>query len=103
VNQQRERAGVRLAVVLNAPLKLRVVALVMVGWQCARLLPLGATTAQDKTITVFAAASLTNALDDVHTAFTKQSSIKIVVSYGASSALAKQIEQGVASGRIRLR
>jgi len=43
---------------------------------------------------VFAAASLTNALDDVDTAFTKQSGIKVVVSYGASSALAKQIERG---------
>src|SRR5215469_10784183 len=55
-----------------------------------------ATTAhaEDKTITVFAAASLKNALDDVDTAFTKQSGIKVVVSYGASSALAKQIEQG---------
>src|SRR6516225_5173570 len=74
---------------------LGVVALAMVGWQCARLLPVGATTAQDKNITVFAAASLTNALDDVDTAFTKQSGIKVVVSYGASSALAKQIEQGV--------
>jgi molybdate transport system substrate-binding protein len=75
---------------------LGVVALTTVVWQCARLLPVGATTAhtEDKTITVFAAASLTNALDDVDTAFTKQSGIKVVVSYGASSALAKQIEQG---------
>jgi molybdate transport system substrate-binding protein len=75
---------------------LGVVALVMVVWQGVRLLAVGATTAhtEDKTITVFAAASLTNALDDVDTAFTKQSGIKIVVSYGASSALAKQIEQG---------
>ena len=43
---------------------------------------------------MFAAASLKNALDDVDTAFTKQTGIKVVVSYGASSALAKQIEQG---------
>ena len=59
-------------------------------------LAVGAATAhaEDKTITVFAAASLKNALDDVDTAFTKQSGIKVVVSYGASSALAKQIEQG---------
>ena len=75
---------------------LGVVALVMVVWQGVRLLAVGAPTAytEDKTITVFAAASLTNALDDVDTAFTKQSGIKIVVSYGASSALARQIEQG---------
>src|SRR5215469_10106389 len=59
-------------------------------------LAVGATTAyaEDETITVFAAASLKNALDDVDTAFTKQSGIKVVASYGASSALAKQIEQG---------
>ena len=75
---------------------LGVVALAMVVWQGARLLPVGARTAhtEDKTITVLAAASLKNALDDVDTAFTKQSGIKVVVSYGASSALAKQIEQG---------
>src|SRR5215472_3332288 len=42
-----------------------IAALVVVVWQGARLLGVGATTAQDKTITVFAAASLTNALDDV--------------------------------------
>src|SRR5262249_30810589 len=73
---------------------LGVVALVMVGWQGVRLLPNGATTAQDKTITVLAAASMTNALDDVNAAFTKQTGVKVVTRYGASSALAKQIEQG---------
>jgi len=51
-------------------------------------------TAQDKSITVFAAASMKNALDDVDDAFTKQSGIKVVASYAASSALMKQIEQG---------
>src|SRR4051812_12891561 len=50
--------------------------------------------AQENTITVFAAASLKNALDDVNAAFSKQSGIKVVTSYGASSALARQIEQG---------
>src|SRR5215469_8067182 len=71
-----------------------IAALVVVVWQGARLLGVGATDAQDKTITVFAAASLTNALDDVDRAFTKQTGIKVIVRYGASSALAKQIEQG---------
>ena len=74
---------------------LGVVALAFVVWQSVRLCDVGVTTAtEDKTTTVFAAASLTNALDDVDTAFTKQTGIKVVVSYGASSALAKQIEQG---------
>jgi molybdate transport system substrate-binding protein len=60
------------------------------------VLAIGMTTAhaEDKTITVFAAASLKNALDDVNTAFTKQNGLKVVASYGASSALIKQIEQG---------
>src|SRR5262249_22537534 len=56
-------------------------------------LAIGATTAHAE-VTAFAAASLTNALDDVNTAFTKQSGFKVVVSYVASSALIKQIEQG---------
>jgi molybdate transport system substrate-binding protein len=71
-----------------------VVALVLVVSQCLQQASPIAAHSQDKTITVFAAASLKNALDDVDTAFTKQSGIKVVVSYGASSALAKQIEQG---------
>src|SRR6516165_1604256 len=84
-----EAANLRISLTI-----LGIVALVMVVWQGARLFGVGATTAQDKTITVFAAALLTNALDDVDTDFTKQSGIKVVVRYGASSALAKQIEQG---------
>jgi molybdate transport system substrate-binding protein len=50
--------------------------------------------ALDKTVTVFAAASMKNALDDINTAFTKSTGIKVVASYAASSALIKQIEQG---------
>jgi molybdate transport system substrate-binding protein len=53
-----------------------------------------AANAQDKSITVFAAASMKNALDDVDAAFTKQSGVKVVASYDASSALMKQIEAG---------
>jgi molybdate transport system substrate-binding protein len=50
--------------------------------------------AQDKTLTVFAAASMKNALDDVDAAYTKKTGIKVLASYAASSALMKQIEQG---------
>ncbi len=50
--------------------------------------------AQDKTITVFAAASMKNALDDIDAAYTAKTGVKITVSYGSSSGLAKQIEQG---------
>jgi molybdate transport system substrate-binding protein len=47
-----------------------------------------------ETITVFAAASLRNALDDVDAAFAKTTGVKVTASYAASSALAKQIAQG---------
>jgi molybdate transport system substrate-binding protein len=50
--------------------------------------------AQDKTLTVFAAASMKNALDEIDAAYTAKTGVKITVSYAASSALAKQIEQG---------
>ncbi len=50
--------------------------------------------AQQKTITVFAAASLKNALDEVNAAFTRATGSKAVASYAASSALIKQIENG---------
>jgi molybdate transport system substrate-binding protein len=50
--------------------------------------------AQEKTLTVFAAASMKNALDDIDAAYTAKTGVKIVASFAASSALAKQIEQG---------
>ena len=49
---------------------------------------------QEKSIVVFAAASMKNALDEVDEAFTAKDGIKVVASYAASSALMKQIEQG---------
>ena len=50
--------------------------------------------AQEKNLTVFAAASMKNALDDVNAAYTAKSGVKVAASYAASSTLAKQIEQG---------
>ncbi|HTO66744.1 MAG TPA: molybdate ABC transporter substrate-binding protein [Bradyrhizobium sp.] len=50
--------------------------------------------ADDKVLTVFAAASMKNALDDIDAAFTAKTGVKISASYAASSTLAKQIEQG---------
>ena len=55
---------------------------------------LPASFAQDRTVTVFAAASMKNALDDINAAFTKSAGIKVVTSYAASPTLIKQIEQG---------
>ena len=50
--------------------------------------------AQDKSLTVFAAASMKNALDEADAAYSAKAGVKISASYAASSALAKQIEQG---------
>lgn len=50
--------------------------------------------ARDKTVTVFAAASVKNALDDINTAYTAKTGVKVTTSYGPSSGLARQIEQG---------
>jgi len=73
---------------------LGVVALVFVVVQGVRLaLPI-ASDSRFKTITVFAAASMKNALDDVSETFTTRIGIKVVTSYDASSALMKQIEGG---------
>lgn len=50
--------------------------------------------AQTRDILVFGAASLKNALDDANAQYQRRTGGRIVVSYGASSALAKQIENG---------
>ncbi len=52
-----------------------------------------APEAQSKTVTIFAAASLKNALDSAAADYEKKSGTKVTTSYAASSALAKQIEQ----------
>ncbi|TCR89901.1 molybdate ABC transporter substrate-binding protein [Rhizobium sp. BK376] len=49
--------------------------------------------AADK-IVVFAAASMKNALDNMDAAFTKETGKEVTVSYAASGALAKQLENG---------
>jgi molybdate transport system substrate-binding protein len=52
------------------------------------------TRADDNGPVVFAAASLKDALDAADAGWTKESGKQVVPSYAASSALAKQIEQG---------
>jgi molybdate transport system substrate-binding protein len=60
----------------------------------AGLVVLAPTARAAETVTVFAAASLKNALDAAGQAFTAESGIGIRASYAASSALARQIESG---------
>jgi molybdate transport system substrate-binding protein len=63
---------------------------------CAGLsAPLGyCADAQSTSIIVFGAASLTNALQDLGDAFTKETAVDVKFSFAASSALAHQIENG---------
>lgn len=49
--------------------------------------------AADK-VTVFAAASLTNAMQDIAAQYQKEKSVQVVSSFASSSTLARQIEQG---------
>jgi molybdate transport system substrate-binding protein len=53
-----------------------------------------ARAAAADTVTVYAAASLKDALDEIVTAYRARVNDRVVVSYAASSALAKQIEAG---------
>jgi molybdate transport system substrate-binding protein len=61
---------------------------------CAALVLVSAAQARAEDVVVFAAASLTNALNDINEAYTAKTGNKVVPSYAASSALAKQVEQG---------
>lgn len=56
--------------------------------------PVAPASAKERAFTVFAAASLRNALDAANAAFEARGGPKVTVSYAASSALAKQIESG---------
>lgn len=58
------------------------------------LAPTAARAHDDAGLTVFAAASLKEALDEAAAAYRKQTGVPVRVSYAASSALARQIEQG---------
>lgn len=57
----------------------------------ALLLPL---TAQAQQVTMFAAASLTDAMKDISAKWTAAGHQPLVLSFGASSTLARQVEQG---------
>lgn len=61
-------------------------------WMAASLAAVPAHAAEK--VTVFAAASMKNALDAINAEWAKESGNEATVSYAASSALAKQIEQG---------
>lgn len=68
----------------------------LVRWIAALVvaLALGASPAAAATVTVFAAASLKDALNDVGEAYKARTGVDVRVSYAATSAIARQIEQG---------
>jgi molybdate transport system substrate-binding protein len=72
--------------------KFRGIALML--WLSLLSLPGFAAAVDKPSITVFAAASLTNVLQELGDSFTKETSIPVRFSFAASSALARQIENG---------
>nr|WP_318382308.1 molybdate ABC transporter substrate-binding protein [uncultured Enterobacter sp.] len=54
----------------------------------------GHALADESKITVFAAASLTNAMQDIAKQYTKEKKVDVVSSFASSSTLARQIEAG---------
>jgi molybdate transport system substrate-binding protein len=67
----------------------------LLPWLClAGIASSWGAAAEKPPITVFAAASLTNVLQDLGDAFSKETSVPVRFSFAASSALARQIENG---------
>ncbi len=67
---------------------------VLIAWLALAAFPALGAAAQKPPITVFAAASLRDALHELTGAFTKSSGIAVKTSFAASSALARQINSG---------
>lgn len=61
---------------------------------CAQSIPAQAADEQKQELLVFAAASLTSVLDEIGTAYTRQTQQPVKFSYAASSGLARQLEAG---------
>jgi molybdate transport system substrate-binding protein len=61
------------------------------------LLPNAPAHAENKTLVVFAAASMKNALDDIDAAFTAKTGTKVSANYAGSWTLARQIEEDAAA------
>jgi molybdate transport system substrate-binding protein len=75
------------ALLIQRRFVLRLAAVAMAGL-------LGGPIRAAESLTVFAAASLKNVIDDAAKAYTAKTGIEIRASYAASSVLARQIEQG---------
>jgi molybdate transport system substrate-binding protein len=75
------------------PLSIRMPRLLVVLCAAAALLTHPAH-AQNASITVYAAASMKDAVDDINAAFTAKTKTRVTAIYAASSSLAKSIEEG---------
>ncbi len=67
---------------------------IALGFASGAILPGGQAQAEAPRLTVFAAASLQNAIDDLNAAFSAKHPSVLKSSYASSSVLAKQIEAG---------
>jgi molybdate transport system substrate-binding protein len=72
--------------------RLTCAALMLCAWMT--ISPAFCADSAEPAITVFAAASLTNVLQELGDSFTRESSIPVKFSFAASSTLARQIESG---------
>ncbi len=61
----------------------------------------GQALAAEGKVTVFAAASLTNAMQDIAQAYKKAKNVEVVSSFASSSTLARQIEAGAPAEDVR--
>jgi molybdate transport system substrate-binding protein len=66
----------------------------LIAWLSAFGAPASAAEVQKPSLTVFGAASLTNALQELGDGFTRETSIAVRFSFASSAALARQIENG---------
>ena len=64
------------------------------AFSCLPFIPSHAADESNQQLLVFAAASLSNVLDEIGTAYTQQTKQPVKFSYAASSALARQLEAG---------
>jgi len=72
----------------------KALAIDVIGFAVMTFTALTSAQAQTRNILVFGAASLKTALDDANAQYARDKGGKVTVSYGASSALSKQIENG---------
>ena len=64
--------------------------------------PAAAAPAQQATLTVFAASSLTDAFKEIGTLFEGEKTVPVTFNFGASTQLRTQLQQGAHGGCLRL-